>query len=125
MDSVDGRGKIRKIPTSNSEKTLRHCLESVQRETYPASEIIVVDDFSVDRTKCIALMFGTKFIRRRVGRADARNLGFQYSSGEYILFLDSDQQLNQEPEDGRSMIANEISHDRMPLIGNLAARLVV
>lgn len=39
---------------------------------------------------------GAKFIRKRVGRADARNLGVLYSGGEYILFLDSDQQLNQE-----------------------------
>jgi len=38
------------IPTYNSEKTLKKCLESIKRQTYKNIEIIVVDKFSKDRT---------------------------------------------------------------------------
>lgn len=72
---------------------LKTCLESVRRGNHPDVETIVVDSFSVDGTKDIALKSGARFIQRRAGRAAARNLGLVHSTGEYILFLDSDQKL--------------------------------
>ena len=42
------------IPTYNSEKTLPLCLESIKRQTYKNIEVIIVDNFSVDRTVDIA-----------------------------------------------------------------------
>jgi len=42
------------IPTYNSEKTLPLCLESIKRQTYKNIEVIIVDNFNVDRTVDIA-----------------------------------------------------------------------
>ena len=42
------------IPTYNSEKTLPLCLESIKRQTYKNIEVIVLDNFSIDRTVDIA-----------------------------------------------------------------------
>ncbi len=60
---------------------------------YPSVEIIVVDNFSSDRTGKIALNMGANFIQRRCDRAEARNIGLLHSSGNYVLFLDADQKL--------------------------------
>jgi len=82
------------IPTSNSAQTLEKCLRSVKNQTYNNSEIIVIDDFSNDETVTIAESFEAKIIRQKCNPAQARNLGVECSSGEYVLFLDSDQILS-------------------------------
>ncbi len=81
------------VPTFNSERTLEVCLESVYGEMYPDIEIIVVDGYSVDGTIDIAMRMGVHFILSEGGRAQARNVGLFYSTGTYVFFLDSDQEL--------------------------------
>ena len=81
------------IPTRNSSKTLKLCLESILASTYPNIEIIVVDGNSTDNTVKIAEEYGAKVINCNWGLLGARYMGFMASRGSYILMLDSDQVL--------------------------------
>ena len=77
-----------------SEKTIKRCIDSIARQTYSVFEIIVVDDGSTDRTLDIVQgEYGNKvtIIRQKHGGAQAaRNAGIRAAKGEYIAFLDSD-----------------------------------
>jgi len=82
------------IPTFNSENTLSQCLKGVLSQSYPFYEVIVVDNFSNDGTVRIANEFGVKILQQKCNPALARNAGINNSTGEHILFLDSDQILS-------------------------------
>jgi glycosyltransferase involved in cell wall biosynthesis len=81
------------IPTYNRATLLRDAVQSTIDQTYPNKEIVVVDDGSADNTRSIAEAFGDRItyihqIHR--GRSAARNTGVGKASGEYVVFLDSD-----------------------------------
>ncbi|MEW6118596.1 MAG: glycosyltransferase [Pseudomonadota bacterium] len=81
------------IPAYNAEATLARAIESVRIQTWPAHEIIVVDDGSRDTTAEIASGFGTevKLIRQaNSGVSVARNAGAAAASGDWLAFLDAD-----------------------------------
>ena len=79
------------IPTFNSASTLRMCLDSIRNDSYPNKEITIVDDFSTDETRKIAKEFRATVVLCNGFMSAARNKGIRCSSGEYILFLDSDE----------------------------------
>jgi len=81
------------VPTYNSEKTLPLCLESIGRQTYREIEVLVVDNFSRDRTVEIAKAYGARVIQERSERTRAKNIGLRESRGKYVLFIDSDMEL--------------------------------
>lgn len=81
------------IPTYNSEKTLPICLESIKRQTYGNIEVIVVDNFSTDRTVEIARSYGARVVQIRGERVKAKNVGLRLARGKYVLFIDSDMEL--------------------------------
>ncbi|MBK7891747.1 MAG: glycosyltransferase family 2 protein [Bdellovibrionales bacterium] len=79
------------VPTYNLEDCLAACLESVLGQTSPADEIIVVDDGSTDRTVEIAESYPVKVLRQKnSGPAAARNRGVREARGEWVAFLDGD-----------------------------------
>ncbi len=82
------------IPAYNREKTIKRCIDSVLAQTYPVFEIIVADDGSTDRTvDIIKQEYGSavKIIRQNhKGAQAARNVGIMAARGEYVAFLDSD-----------------------------------
>lgn len=81
------------IPAYNAELCLRETLDSALRQTYPAHEIIVVDDGSRDRTEEIARSFGDRirYIKQQnQGIAGARNTGIRAATGDWVAFLDHD-----------------------------------
>jgi glycosyltransferase involved in cell wall biosynthesis len=83
------------IPTYNRASFLRKAIQSVLQQTYRNFEIIVVDDGSTDDTlESIGEMHNrvTYLYQAHKGRSAARNYGIQVSKGEYIAFLDSDDQ---------------------------------
>lgn len=89
------------IPTRNRGGRLPRALASVQRQTYPRLEIIVVDDASEDGTPEIVAQMKDPRIRyerhdTNRGGAAARNTGIRAATGEIIGFLDDDDQW--EPE---------------------------
>ncbi len=84
------------IPCYNSEKTLKRCLDSVVKQTYPNLEVLVINDGSSDSSVNIVNKYATKhpFIKLITkvngGVSSARNLGLTLTTGEYVMFLDSD-----------------------------------
>ncbi len=80
------------VATRNEGVYLRHCLESVRKQTYPWNqvEIVVVDNQSTDRTLSIANRFTHKVYNKGPERSSQRNFGVKYSIGKYILYLDAD-----------------------------------
>lgn len=83
------------ITTYNGARWLPRAIASAQAQTYPPSEIIVVDDGSTDNTA--ALLGATPCIRAIIqpnaGVSAARNRGARESSGDWLLFLDYDDDL--------------------------------
>jgi len=83
------------IPAFNAADTIARALDSVLIQTYPASEIIVVDDCSSDETRAIVERYAAKGVRllaspERRGASGARNAGIAAAKGEAVAFLDSD-----------------------------------
>lgn len=81
------------IPTYNSEKTIGVCLRSVKEQTYPNIEIIVVDNYSNDRTREVAEKWKAKVFQLDAERAEAKNFGLKKARGKYVCFIDSDMEL--------------------------------
>ena len=84
------------VPTRNSAPHLRACLASVRNQTYPAIELIVVDNNSVDDTRLIAGEFADTVLTAAPERSAQRNAGARLATGKYLFFVDSDMVL--EPE---------------------------
>jgi len=84
------------VPTKNNEVTIRQCLESIKAQTYHKIEVIVVDNYSADKTREIAESFGFKLFLKGPERNPQRNFGAQQASGKYLLFIDSDMELSSE-----------------------------
>lgn len=88
------------IPIYNSEKYLSECIESVLHQSYQDFELILVNDGSTDRSSEICENYAGTDSRIRVyhqsnaGVSTARNEGLKSASGDWILFLDSDDLLN-------------------------------
>jgi peptidoglycan/xylan/chitin deacetylase (PgdA/CDA1 family) len=84
------------IPAYNAEKTLRDTLKSLQVQTHPKWEAIVIDDGSSDATAVIASRFAQQDRRIRFvsqqnsGPCVARNVGIRMAQFDWLLFLDSD-----------------------------------
>jgi glycosyltransferase involved in cell wall biosynthesis len=83
------------MPAFNGEKFIHQAIESVLSQTYPAWELIIVDDGSTDRTAEIIGGYGEDVRIRRVyqenrGQAAALNRGLELASGEFVTTLDTD-----------------------------------
>lgn len=84
------------IPVYNAAKYLRKCLDSVKGQSYPEIEVICVDDESIDDSWDILESYASKDMRFKVfrkkneGVSAARNYGLEKATGEYLMFVDSD-----------------------------------
>jgi glycosyltransferase involved in cell wall biosynthesis/peptidoglycan/xylan/chitin deacetylase (PgdA/CDA1 family) len=82
------------IPAHNAQEWISETLRSAIAQTWPAKEIIVVDDGSTDRTVEVARSFGAQGVQvicqKNQGAAAARNTALAHSRGEYIQWLDAD-----------------------------------
>jgi glycosyltransferase involved in cell wall biosynthesis len=83
------------IPTYNRAGVIARAVESVLSQTYRDIEVIVVDDGSSDDTAAVLARFGNRIrlVRQtNQGVSAARNTGIRVAAGEYVAFLDSDDQ---------------------------------
>lgn len=84
------------VPVYKSEKTLRFCVESLQKQTEQKIEIILVEDGSPDNCPqlCDELAAGDFRVhvvhKENGGVSSARNAGMEKARGEFLLFIDSD-----------------------------------
>ena len=81
------------IPVYNAAATLQRAIESVQKQSWPAHEIIVVDDGSTDCSADVAQGYGatvTLIRQANAGVSAARNAGAHAASGDWLAFLDAD-----------------------------------
>lgn len=83
------------VPAYNEAKTIKSCIESLQKLDYPNFEIVVVDDGSSDNTfELAASCENVKVIRQKnKGKPIALNAGISHSDGEIILTVDADTDL--------------------------------
>lgn len=85
------------IPTYNRAHVLQRAIDSVIKQSFKNIEIIVVDDGSTDDTKeCLTRFTDTKisyYHQTNGGVCRARNYGVSKAKGEYLVFLDSDDEL--------------------------------
>lgn len=90
------------IPVYNVEQYLEKSVMSIVQQTYPYLEIILVDDGSTDRSAEICRELAQKNDQIRVvhkengGLSSARNAGMKVATGEYIVFLDSDDYVDED-----------------------------
>lgn len=84
------------VPIYNVEQYLEKCLNSIINQTYKALEIILIDDGSTDNSGKICDEFALRDDRIKVihheneGVASARNIGITNATGDFIMFVDSD-----------------------------------
>lgn len=90
------------VPVYNGETFLARCLSSIQAQIFRDFEAIIVDDGSKDRSFEIAKRFAagdTRFFairKRHGGAAAARNAGIEVARGEYLAFVDADDEIDSE-----------------------------
>ena len=79
------------VCTYNGSRTLRECLNRLQKLIYPDYEIIVVDDGSRDNSAAIAREFGVRLVSTlNCGLSAARNTGLAAATGEIVVYIDDD-----------------------------------
>ena len=84
------------VPVYNVERYIRKCLESILKQSYDNFEVIIVNDGSIDESYKIIDEYVKRdnrfksYKKRNGGLSDARNYGVNYATGDYLLFIDSD-----------------------------------
>ena len=78
------------VPTKNSSRTLRACLNSLRHQLDVVSEIIVVDNASDDGTQAIAQCFADRVLSGGPERSAQRNIGAALADHDVLAFIDSD-----------------------------------
>ncbi len=83
------------IPAYNSAKFIAAAVASIQAQTEPVADIVIVDDGSTDETEEIVRALPGSIIyhkQQNQGPSAARNTGIERASGDWIAFLDADDQ---------------------------------
>ena len=87
------------VPLYNSERYLDNCIKSLLNQTYQDIEVILIDDGSTDSSYEICKKYATidkriKLLQKdNAGPASAKNLGLKYAKGNYLTFVDSDDEV--------------------------------
>ncbi len=82
------------VLTKNEEKNIEECLKTLKW----CDEIIVIDDYSDDRTREIAQKLGAQVFKHHLKNdyAQQRNFGLEKAKGEWVLFVDADERITPE-----------------------------
>jgi glycosyltransferase involved in cell wall biosynthesis len=108
------------IPNYNGARFLCEAIDSALRQTGVVVEVIVVDDGSTDDSRVIMESYGDRIsiiLQKNQGACTARNAGLALAQGEYVMFLDSDDQLYPEVLARMSLSLDTMERD-VALYGN-------
>lgn len=103
------------MPVYNSQKYIRECIDSMVGQTLKGIQIICVDDGSTDESLSILHKYCERnpnlqiVHTEHIGASNARNEGFKYAQGEYVIFLDSDDVFEKDMLE--EMYNSAITHD--------------
>lgn len=85
------------VPVYNTEKYVKRCLDSIKSQSFKDYEVIIVNDGSTDNSSDIISKYSYKVINQEnQGLSMARNNGVKEASGEYLIFLDSDDYIEKD-----------------------------
>ena len=91
------------IPVYNTEKYLEECLQSVLNQTFQDFEIVIVDDGSTDNSSLICYRHQEQYPdkikvihKENQGLISARRVGIANATGDYCIFVDSDDYIEKE-----------------------------
>lgn len=104
------------IPLYNDEKYISRCINSLVLQTYKNIEILIINDGSTDKSLEICQFFEKKDSRIKIitvenrGVCNARNIGVAKFSGEYAVFVDSDDFLEIETIENLVKIVNDYNN---------------
>ena len=92
------------VPSYNASRTIERALRSIALQTYSNYEIVIIDDGSTDNTKGMVSRFSEEFDSVQVkyitqsnsGPSSARNNGLQSARGNFIAFLDADDEWHKD-----------------------------
>ena len=90
------------VTVYNTEKYILKCLESIDNQTYDNYEVIIIDDGSNDKSAQIIKKFIQKkpkyhyFWQKNAGIAMTRNAGLKHITGDYLIFIDSDDYIEKD-----------------------------
>lgn len=123
MKIIEKSDKMKKIsiviPIYNDEKYISQCLNSIINQTYKNIEIILIDDGSTDNSKNICDEYAKKdkrvkvFHQKNSGVSKARNKGLDNITGDYVMFVDSDDWL--EPN-ACEVLIEKIVNERLDVL---------
>ncbi|MEY4834478.1 MAG: hypothetical protein RI980_593 [Bacteroidota bacterium] len=83
------------IPLYNKEKYIKNAIKSVLNQTFSDFELVIIDDFSSDKSAAIAATFESEKVqliyhKKNCGLSASRNSGIKKANSNYITFLDAD-----------------------------------
>lgn len=109
------------IITRNEEKNIKECLESVKW----CDEIVVIDDYSEDKTAEIAKKLGIEVYKRHLNNnfASQRNFGLEEAKGEWVLFVDADERISAELADEIKQVTQKTAYAKNCVNGFFIKRM--
>ena len=85
------------VPVYNTDKYLKRCLDSISKQSFTDYEVIIINDGSTDNSSNIISKYPYEVINQEnQGLSMARNNGVKVSSGDYLIFLDSDDYIEKD-----------------------------
>ena len=109
------------IPVYNTERFIEDCIKSILLQTYSFFELILVDDGSTDNSLHICKRYEKVdkrikvFSKQNNGVSSTRNFGLARASGDWIMFVDSDDTIN--PDTLQSLVEKVVCNDMIVCCG--------
>lgn len=90
------------VPVYNADKYISRCIDSILKQTHHNLELIIINDGSKDMSEKIITEYVDRddriiyYSQLNSGVAKARNKGLEYATGDYVMFVDADDYINEE-----------------------------